>query len=65
MQEFWLLKLDWDEFLPHDLGYQWRKNRNDLQNISKITFPRYIYGTKQPKLNFMDFWTHRFGHLGV
>ena len=41
-QELWLLNLQWDDQLPQNLMQWWTNARLDLQNITKLSLPRYV-----------------------
>ena len=43
MQELWQADLDWDESLPSDVYYKWRKFCNQLNSIRHVTFDRFVF----------------------
>ncbi|GBL80696.1 hypothetical protein AVEN_225343-1 [Araneus ventricosus] len=42
MQEFWRLKLDWNDSLPMQLESQWKRFVTFLSTINTLNIPRYI-----------------------
>ncbi|XP_018358679.1 PREDICTED: uncharacterized protein LOC108758300 [Trachymyrmex cornetzi] len=42
MQEVWTLRLDWDDAVPATTTNRWLSLVNDLQNLSTLSFPRWI-----------------------
>ncbi|XP_018367943.1 PREDICTED: uncharacterized protein LOC108764289 [Trachymyrmex cornetzi] len=42
IQELWSIKLGWDDPLPNPIANKWCNFLNKLQNLSKLTFPRWI-----------------------
>ena len=50
MQELWQLKLSWDEPLSEALSNQWHKTAQEIQNGTKMVFPRcYFISTSTTK----------------
>lgn len=47
MQDLWIRHLDWDENLPEDLSVRWRSYCNELNDVQKITIPRWTGLTSQ------------------
>ncbi|XP_043478769.1 uncharacterized protein LOC122509074 [Leptopilina heterotoma] len=41
IQDLWIRHLDWDETLPDDLSVRWKSYCNELNNVQKITIPRW------------------------
>ncbi|XP_018360741.1 PREDICTED: uncharacterized protein LOC108759682 [Trachymyrmex cornetzi] len=42
MQEIWTLRLQWDEPLPTKVANKWRSFVNNLQDLTKLRFPRWL-----------------------
>jgi len=42
IQELWSIKLGWDDLLPSSVVTRWTLFQEHLQDISKLTFPRWI-----------------------
>ncbi|RLU19666.1 hypothetical protein DMN91_008223 [Ooceraea biroi] len=42
MQELWVIRLEWDEDLPHELTCRWRSYLQGLTFVSAITIPRWL-----------------------
>ncbi|XP_028042548.1 uncharacterized protein LOC114252241 [Bombyx mandarina] len=42
LQELWILKLDWDQPVPHDVKTEWYDFINNLKFISEIQIPRRV-----------------------
>ena len=43
IQEFWTLKIRWDDKLPAAVSAKWFKFYIELHNIKKVSFPRFIF----------------------
>ncbi|XP_043474987.1 uncharacterized protein LOC122506733, partial [Leptopilina heterotoma] len=41
IQDLWIRHLDWDETLPDDLSVRWKSYCHELNNVQKITIPRW------------------------
>ncbi|XP_011879804.1 PREDICTED: uncharacterized protein LOC105568605, partial [Vollenhovia emeryi] len=55
LQELWSLKLEWDDPLPSPLSAEWINFLQDLQEISSLTFPRWLGSTSDTKLEIHGF----------
>ncbi|XP_011859699.1 PREDICTED: uncharacterized protein LOC105557140 [Vollenhovia emeryi] len=55
LQELWSLKLEWDDPLPPPLSAEWINFLQDLQEISSLTFPRWLGSTSDTKLEIHGF----------
>jgi len=42
IQELWSIKLDWDELLPPIISNQWIAFVENMQELPKLTFPRWL-----------------------
>jgi len=42
IQELWVIKVDWDDPLPQHFSAKWIKFVDQLQNMSNLTFPRWL-----------------------
>ncbi|KMQ90319.1 gag-pol polyprotein precursor [Lasius niger] len=49
MQELWAIRLDWDEELSSNLRSRWLNFRNQLDNVTTISIPRW-FGTRASAL---------------
>lgn len=56
LQNFWKLKVDWDESLPIDVQTQWLKYVSSLSTLKIIHIPRCIINLGR-KSSYMDFVT--------
>ncbi|XP_047538691.1 uncharacterized protein LOC125072209 [Vanessa atalanta] len=43
LQKLWLLKIDWDTELPHDVSHEFNKFLNSLNELCNIRIPRHAF----------------------
>jgi len=55
MQELWTLKLDWDDPIPTSIANKWCLFVHNLQNLSTLTFPRWLGCTTERSLELHGF----------
>lgn len=46
LQKLWLIKLDWDDALPHDVVEDWNRFAASLSALETIRVPRHIIGSE-------------------
>lgn len=57
MQEFWRLKLDWDESIQLELNTKWQRYEEELQHLRSIHIPRQVIAyNRYAQLEIHDFF---------
>lgn len=55
LQELWILGLDWDVPLDSKMAQRWSDIRTQMENIGKITIPRWFHTLEQGKWSLHGF----------
>ena len=55
IQDLWSLKLDWDDPLPSRLSDKWTQFTHQLEELSSLSFPRWLGKTAQSSIEIHGF----------
>ncbi|XP_039307877.1 uncharacterized protein LOC120358265 [Solenopsis invicta] len=55
IQELWILKMDWDDPLPDSVTRRWLQFTESLQDLPRLTFPRWVNYTSSYSIEIHGF----------